>query len=115
VKSFIKNIILSLQLILVTTLGSIIYGFVRHRILTFAYTLNACIGASVILLVTGLMIKYLPFGYKHDILTDHSTFTDRFMDKYAERQNRGNSIFLLGLIFIILTGLIQLLLAALIP
>ena len=113
--AFAKTVVLSLQLILVTAVLSIGYGFITRGRFTLAYvfTANFLIGAGII--CVALVMKFFKVRFKFDKLTDHSTFNERFMEQYKQTQEKAHTFLFLGLLVIILTGVIQIILAAAIP
>jgi len=113
--AFGKTVVFSLQLILVMAAISVVYGFIAQGRFTLAYVfrLNFLVGAIII--CVALVMKFFSFRFKFDKLTDHSTFNERFMEQHKQTQEKAHTFLFLGLLVIIITGLIQIVLAAVIP
>ena len=111
----LKTFIISLHLIVMAFLAGIVFGFIRHGLFTLIYTFVACLLLGVLFIFMGLLVRLLPNFLKVDKLTDHTTFAERFSDKHIEKQKKGNEFLFLGLLIVIISGLIQIALGALLP
>ena len=112
---FIKTVLISLQFVIVTSLLSVIYGFIRRGVFTLAYVFNTnfLVGAAIIFL--GLLMMFLPASFKlfFDKLTDHTSFAERYAERHLEKQKKAYEFLFIGISVIIITGIVQLLLSLL--
>jgi len=82
--------------------------------LAYVFTANFVVGAAIICLALVTMI--LPAGFKLDKLTDHTTFAERYyLERHREKQKKAFGFLSLGLLVVVITGLVQLFLAWVIP
>ena len=82
---------------------------------TLAYVFNANFLAGALIICVALVMMLLPGSLKFDKLTDHTTFSERFIEQRSKRQKKAFEFLYLGLCIIIITGLIQIMFAAVIP
>jgi len=125
---FLKTVLIALQFILVTAVLSIVYGFIVRGHFTLAYIFHANILVGTIILCVALLIFVLPAGlihnrltgkldiFKFDKLTDHTTYIERtYAEKHLKKQEKAYEFLFLGLLIMIITGLLQLLVAVIVP
>ena len=112
--AFLKNILTAFFLILAAALLSVVYGFIASGAFTVAYIFNACFLTGAFIACVALIRMILPTGWKLDKLTDHSTFMTRSGEKHREKTEKAREFLFVGIAVIILAGLIQLLLSAVI-
>lgn len=113
--AFFRTIIISLQLILVTSVLSVGFGFIKCGEFTLAYVIRANLAVGTVITCFGILMKLFPAFIKYDDLTDHSYFIERYYaEQYYPRQEKAFSFLFLGLSEIIITGAIQLVLSAVI-
>ena len=90
---------------------AIIYGLIATRTFTpsFIFDFNFLTGAVLI----GISFAFLlhPSGVKSDKLTDHSTLIERHYNKNISKREKAYIFLFAGILVILITGLIQLLLA----
>ena len=114
-KSFFKVGIFSLQIILITAVLAIAYGFIRWGTFTLVYVFNTCFAVGLIILCVSLVKLILSFlSFKFDKLTDHSSFFVRYMEHREKNREKALEFLFLGILVILAAGLIQLLLAVVI-
>ena len=114
--AFFRNILVSLQLILVMTVLSLVYGFVVRGGFTFAYVFNGNFIAGAFVICVALIRLILPARFKFDKLTDHTTFGERYYaEQHREKQKKAHEFLFLGITMIVITGLLQLILSLIIP
>jgi len=113
-KAFLKVVYTALIFIAGATIISIIYGFVARGSFTPAYIFNGNFIVGAVLITAALILRLFPGRLRDDNLTDHSTFMDRYMEKHRQRQEKSNVILFPGLLIMLITGLIQMLLSAVI-
>jgi len=111
---FLKTVLDSLKFILVTTLLSIAVGSIVRGRFSLAYVFNANLIVGAAIICTGLIIMLLPTRFKFGKLVDHTTFSERYLEHRRQKQEKSREFLFLGLFIVIITGLLQLLLAALI-
>jgi len=127
-EEFRKTVIAALQSIVLTTVVSIIYGFIAHRRFTFEYVFIANIIVGTVVLCVALLMFMLPAGliynrltgkltgFKWDKLTDHTTYMERrYVEKHQEKQRKAYEFLFLGLSIMIITGMLELVMWTLIP
>ena len=114
-KAFLKTLVISLQFVVLTSVLSIGFGFLRHSVFTFLYVFNACFLVGAVIICVALIIMFMPAKLKFGKLTDHTTFGQRYTELHAHKQEKAYGFLFLGITVIVLTGLIQLVLALLIP
>ena len=110
-RKFAKTFAVSLQFILAASVLAVVYGFFADGVFTLAYVFFACFLTGAAIICVAVIIMILPAGFKPDKLTDHTTVAERYLDKHAKKQKRAFSFLYLGLSVIVITGLLQLLLA----
>jgi len=109
---FARTAVMALQFILVTSVAAIVYGFIRRGSFTPAYIFTANFLVGVIIISISLVMMIIPVSLKFDKLTDHTTFTERFyVGQHMEKQKKAFGFLSLGLFIVLITGLIQILLA----
>ena len=74
---------------------------------------NAGFLAGAIIICAALILMFIPTGlFTSDKLSDHSTFLERIMEKREQRRKKAYEFLFIGIIVIVITGLIELALAA---
>ena len=109
-KKLKKTLWLSLQFILVITLGGLIYGAIVHRHFTVRYLFlaNFLVGAIVILI--GLIMLLVPVRPKGKLI-DHSTYADALMELREQKRKKAHDMLYLGMRIILIPAVLQVLLA----
>jgi uncharacterized membrane protein len=78
-------------------------------------TIILCVALLMFMLPAGLVYNRLTgklYGFKHDKLTDHTTYMERqYLDKHHEKQKKAYEFLFLGLSIMIITGVLDLLAA----
>ena len=114
-KPLFKTFLISLQLILITALLSIGYGYITTKTFTPVYIFKSNFVAGAFIICTAIVMMIFPVFLKFGKLIDHSTFSQFFMEKREQKREKAYEFLYLGIMVIINTGLIQLVFAALIP
>jgi len=112
--SFLKTVLVSLKFILVITILSIAVGSVVRGRFSLAYVFNANFIAGAAIICAGLVVLLLPTRFKFGKLVDHTTFSERYLEHRRQKQEKSREFLFMGLSIVIVTGIIQLLLAVLI-
>ena len=114
-KSFIKTLVISLQAIAVCAVLSIVYGFIVQEGFTLRFMFYACFMVGAIIICISLVLLFLSaFNFKMDELSDHTTLAGRYMEQKEQKRAKAFEFLFMGIMMIVITGLIQLLLAVLI-
>ena len=103
-----------MQLVVVTSLAALGFGFIARGGFTLAYVFPANFALGAFIICIGLVMTLAAGRIKFDTLTDHSTFAERFFEKYARNKEKAAGFLFLGIAVIIVTGLIQIALAVVI-
>ena len=107
-----RTAVISLQFILVSSAAAVGYGFISRGSFTPAYIFPAGFLTGAVIISVALVMMVVPVSLKFDKLTDHTTFTDRFyVGRHMEKQKKAFGFLSLGLLIVLITGLIQVLLA----
>ena len=115
-KRYLKLLVVSLIFISSVSVFSIFFGFIAHGFFTIRYIFDANFTVGVAAIAGGIFYMFFPSSMlsKGDRLTDHSTFAERSFNARKRRQKIAMDILLVGICIIVLAGLVQILLAALI-
>ena len=115
-KKYLKVFFVSLCSIVIIAVVSIVYGLIKYSSFTLHYIFDANFFAGFILLVAGVVIMFLPSAIftKDGNLLEQVTLIERSLDNREKKQQIARIILWLGLFIVVLTGLIQLLLSAVI-
>jgi len=114
-KGSVKTVVVSLWVILAVSVAAIGYGFVARRAFTLAYVFNANFVVGAAIICVALVVMVLPGGVKFDKLTDHTTFVERRYEERQKRRGRAFGVLFLGLSMIAIAGVVQLVLAWVVP
>ena len=115
IRTTVKTAVISLQLILATTVLSVVYGFIRRGTFTLVYVFNTNFFVGAIITTIGVIRIFLPDFFKFDKLTDHTTLFQRYAEQREKKQEKAYEYLFLGMLVIVITGLVQLALAVLLP
>jgi len=110
-----RTVLIALQFILAAFVAGIIYGFIAEGAFTLAYIFNASFSLGAVIIGIALIIMIVPANFSFDKLTDASTFTERYyIDKHSKKQKKAYGFLFLGLLIIMMSGVLQLILAVLV-
>ena len=104
-KKFLKLCFISLQFITLIAIISIIYGFFNKNTFGYVFRVNFLIGTITIAI--SLVLLLMPIFLKKDRLTDHTTYTEKYLDVRDKKQSKAYEILYLGLLNITFTALIE--------
>ena len=111
-----KTVVISLHFILATSLIMYVFGLVTKRGFDLATIYNANFFIGSFIIGVGIIVMFMPTRFvKFDKLTDHSTFAQRYAELREVKQEKAYGFIFLGILMIIITGLIQIALRALVP
>ncbi|MCL2557818.1 MAG: hypothetical protein FWE09_05010 [Treponema sp.] len=92
-----------------------IYGFASSGSFTLAYVFNANFLAGSLLTFVGLFFMVSPALPPRDGFSDHSSYNERFAERYFARKKKGRKFLFLGVLVLLISGLAQMALARAIP
>ena len=119
-KNFFRYVIrllgISLMFVGIATALGLIYGFILHTAFTPRYIFDANFAIGVAVILAGIFYMFFPSSMlqKGDKFLDHSTFVERSFKSRKRRQSLAMEILLVGILVIIIPGLIQVWLSAVI-
>lgn len=103
----VKIIFFSLQFILAAAVIMIIYGFFAGAAVNLDLIFNACFFIGALIICVALVIKFSPFRFFFDKLTDHSNFKERYWEQRERKNEKASEYLLMGITVIVITGLLQ--------
>jgi hypothetical protein len=102
-------------MILAASVFAIVYGFITRGAFTLAYVFNTCLLLGAIITGAALVVMFLPVPLKPGKLIDHTTIGQTYVEQREQKQKKAYEYLFLGILIIVITGLIQLALAVLLP
>ena len=115
-RRYLKLACISLGSIVIIAAVSIVYGFIAHGRFTLRYIFDANFIVGALVIVTGMWVMFAPSNImpKGVRLFDRATVIERSFDAREARQLKARDILWIGIFNVVLAGLIQLLLSAII-
>ncbi|MCL2608918.1 MAG: hypothetical protein FWD94_03315 [Treponema sp.] len=112
---FARALIMALRCMAAASVLALLYGFAERGFFTLAHLFPANFLSGALLILIALLMMILPFGFKPDPLTDHSTFGERLYRNREERWKRAYGFLFAGMLVIGIAGIVQVLLGMVVP
>ena len=92
----------------------LVHGYVTQRGINLRNIFNANFFVGALIIAVGVIVLFMPARMgKLEKLNDHTTFVERHAEYREQKQDKAHGFIFLGILIIVFTGLIQLMLWAL--
>jgi len=94
---FLRTISTALTLVLIVSLGCLLYSFIAHGIFSTEHITTANIVAGALVVAGGLTVLIRPTSRRDDKLLDSTTYVERTQDERERKRKSAYEMLLTGI------------------